>query len=97
MQKQESTSSLNCELDPIDSQIDLAATTSGSNTVISLESELSAYIRWALRKSNSGEYSTHKAMKLLEKAWKAQKALWRLRKQELYASTEAKFVAADRE
>lgn len=95
MQNQQSICSLDREFDHADRLLNRQTMTFDPSTVVDLESELSAFVRWALRKSRSGEYSTDKSMKLLEKAWKAQKALWRLRKQELYVSTE-KFVDRDR-
>ena len=97
MQNQSSTCSLDREFDHADRLLNLQAMTSNPNTVVDLESELSAYVRWALRKTSSGEYSSDKSMRLLEKAWKAQKALWQLRKQEFYTATvNSKLVDRDR-
>jgi hypothetical protein len=52
-----------------------------SNSVIDLETRLNAFIRSALRKSRSGDYPSDVCMELLDKAWRAQKTVWRLRQQ----------------
>jgi hypothetical protein len=50
-------------------------------SVIDLEARLNAFIRSALRKSRSGDYPSDVCMELLDKAWRAQKTVWRLRQQ----------------
>ncbi|UBF29039.1 hypothetical protein K9N68_15070 [Kovacikia minuta CCNUW1] len=46
---------------------------------IDLETRLNQFIQTALKKSRSRDYCPYTSMKLLDKAWKAQKTLWRLR------------------
>ncbi len=50
-----------------------------SASVIDLESKLEEFVQGTLQRSRSGHYSLETALEMLDKAWKAQKALWHLR------------------
>ncbi|MGA7937129.1 MAG: hypothetical protein WCA35_26495 [Kovacikia sp.] len=66
-------------------QANLPASAACPDSVIDLETRLNLFIRTALRKSRSGDYPSDICMQLLDRAWKAQKTLWRLRRQNLSA------------
>ncbi|UBF24306.1 hypothetical protein K9N68_21705 [Kovacikia minuta CCNUW1] len=52
-----------------------------SSDISSCEANLSAFINWILRQSSTGQYSPDVAIRLLDRAWEAQKQLWQLRHQ----------------
>ena len=54
------------------------------SSVIDLEEGLTQFVRWSLKTSVSQHYSPHTSMELLERAWKAQKLLWKLRVQSCF-------------
>jgi hypothetical protein len=54
----------------------------GLTSTTALEIYLSAFIRWALRITATGECVGETAIALLEQAWDAQKLLWQLREQQ---------------
>lgn len=57
----------------------LTQTTEGNGSETALQNVLSEFVRWVLRITASGECSGDLAIALLDRAWTAQKLLWKLR------------------
>jgi hypothetical protein len=51
------------------------------------EIRLRAFVQFTLRQTRTNCYSPDRAMQLLDRAWEAQKLLWRLRIQGCFEST----------
>ena len=45
----------------------------------SLENQLVLFIQWSLRQSRSPQFTANARMKILERAWQAQKKVWAMR------------------
>lgn len=59
----------------------------GAVAVVDLEVRLGAFVQWVLKKSCSGKYAPDASLKMMDRAWRAQKMLWRLRQQQVFASS----------
>ncbi len=64
------------------------------SSVVDFELRLSRFVSWVLQKSCSGQYPPQEALKMLDRAWQAQKMLWRLRQEKVFL---AKGLEGDRD